>query len=344
MQIKVIMDGWEDVQIVLEAGKIGRSPKLIVNGRKAPKGKQRGEFLLRSQEGAEVPIRLRYPNPLDPIQQVECEGKRYRLIHPWTWYDGLWLLLPLILLAAAILAARMVAGWWMGLLAGGLAALTNTRLFRVSSSIKINYGLTGLVTLTGVLVFFGWAYVFNMPAGGFYIRGPKEFRAETLDFSVMTPIQFKGKISTEESANGKTTVTTFSPSDQSQAYRMVVTDYPEGTLAQIEPDAFFDHFRDSALQNGAGQLLRENRDPLTSAPEESENADFLTGADSTEAPIYPSQILTIKTQKNDKISTMWTRLVIAGDRLYQLMVISTPDEAGVLQAENFINSFKITAR
>ncbi len=343
MQFPVTIAGFEKHKIVLEAGRFGRQPKLTLDGKKTAIGKNSREFILPRREQSETRVRLRDANWLDPIPQLVCEGKTYRVVKPWSWYDGLWIFLPLLIMAAVILLARMVSGWLIGLLAGGLAAWLSTRLFRSSLKEAVNYGVTGLVTLFGLLVFFGLAYGFNLPANSFYIREPKEFRANDLGFSITTPVHFKGSIASADTNSGKTTVYTFTPDTAGVSYRMVVIDFPQGALGQTDPQKAFDQFRETTLKERSGQLLLDDRTPLVLGVNSSTPPKTDSGSQDTSSG-YPNQVLVVNFQNNGQTATFWARTVIVGDRRYQIVVIVPESEANNTQAGRFINSFTIISK
>jgi hypothetical protein len=87
-----------------------RGPRLLVNGVVAEKKK--GRYTVPSDSGVEVFIHLQYIY-LDPIPKLKIDSKVVELARPFTWYEYVWIGIPLLLL---------FSGGAIGGLVGGLTA------------------------------------------------------------------------------------------------------------------------------------------------------------------------------------------------------------------------------
>jgi hypothetical protein len=117
-------------------------------------------FTLADNHGAPVTFKLN-GNIFDPIPAVVVGGQvgsqtTIRLGRPFAWYEYVWIVLPLGLLAV---------GGAVGGLCGGVAMLVNARLLRSAQPAWARYGLGILVILAAVVCWLALAAVFTLLIG-----------------------------------------------------------------------------------------------------------------------------------------------------------------------------------
>jgi hypothetical protein len=143
MNHTLTISGFEGQTIEMRTSPI-TGPRLLVNGQPAPKGKKRGEMLLRRNDGTEVvatwkPMLLGLDTP-----QLNVSGQMIAAVKPLTWYEWLWSALPVLL---------VFIGGLLGAIAGMIAVTINARIFRSSLPMVLRYILTGVVSIVAVVVY-----------------------------------------------------------------------------------------------------------------------------------------------------------------------------------------------
>lgn len=105
------------------------------------------------------------------------------------------------------------------------------------------------------------------------------------------------------------------------AYLISYTDFPEGTVDADDTDAFFERVQGGIIGSGKGKLTS------------SKNTKFQKK--------YPARDIryTVPTIKG----TGRVRMVLVGDRLYQLMALGNEEFMGSEDVDFYFNSFKLTA-
>lgn len=151
MSYPVHLPGFEGQEIVVEAAGFFSGPRLLVNGQPAPKGKGRGEMLVRRNDGKDVTFSFRN-NFLD-VPSLMVDGKPLDLVEPLKWYEWIWNGLPVIL---------VFMGGAIGALVGVLALTVNLKVFRSSQNAAMKYVLTGAVGVGALIVYFIAATLFMM--------------------------------------------------------------------------------------------------------------------------------------------------------------------------------------
>lgn len=119
--------------------------KIMQNNQPAPKGDKRGTFLLTQDDGTQVTASLKQANFLDPLPNVVIGEEVYPVAEPVPWYWWFWAALPFGLVAV---------GGLLGGLAGGTAAIVNTRFVRREMNGVLKFLLLGSISLTAVVVYF----------------------------------------------------------------------------------------------------------------------------------------------------------------------------------------------
>ncbi len=77
---------------------------------------------------------------IDPIPDLEIDGKIVRLAPPMQWYEGVWMGLPVLMLFGGVLPV----------LAGVYLSCVNSLIFRSDRSRGRKYFLTGMITLASL--------------------------------------------------------------------------------------------------------------------------------------------------------------------------------------------------
>jgi hypothetical protein len=142
MSYPVKLPGFEDREIVVEPAGFFSGPKLLVDGQPAPKGRGRGEMLVRRSDGKDVVFSFR-SNFLD-VPALMIDGKPLNLVEPLKWYEWVWNGLPLVLI---------VTGGALGGAIGVIAMSFNIKIFRSSQSAVLKYAVTAAVGAAAFVVY-----------------------------------------------------------------------------------------------------------------------------------------------------------------------------------------------
>ena len=134
--------GFEHSKLVVETGLSGA--KLLVNGKPAPKGPDKGEFVVPRDDGTDEIIQLK-GQYLDPVPKVIIDLETTRLAPPLPWYAWAWSALPALL---------VVLGGLIGGALGGAALAINVGLFRTDIPPIGHFATTAVVTGGTVFVYF----------------------------------------------------------------------------------------------------------------------------------------------------------------------------------------------
>lgn len=151
MSYPVTLPGFEGQEIVVEPAGLFSGPKLMVNRQPAPKGKERGEMLVRRNDGKDVVFTFRN-NFLD-VPALLVDGKPLELVEPLKWYEWVWNGLPVVL---------VFMGGAIGALIGILAVTFNLRVFRSSQNPLMKYILTGAIGVGAFILYLVAATLFRM--------------------------------------------------------------------------------------------------------------------------------------------------------------------------------------
>jgi len=149
MSYPVTLPGFEGKEIVVEPAGFFSGPKLMVNGQPAPKGKGRGEMLIRRNDGKDVIVSFR-SNFLD-IPTLMVDGKPLNLVEPLKWYEWVWNGFPIVMI---------FFGGALGGMLGVLAMSFNLKVFRSSENAVLKYVLTGAIGLGAFALYFLLAVLF----------------------------------------------------------------------------------------------------------------------------------------------------------------------------------------
>jgi hypothetical protein len=137
MDYPVVIDGFEDHEIIVRSSPWGAGSTLVLDGETAPGGPRRNQYILTRPDGTEALVRFR--NSLfDSVPQLIVDGKVINVVPPLSWPITVWCLLPLLLVFTPGFDCIMLgfAGSWI-----------NTRIFRTERSTTEKYLFTAAVTL-----------------------------------------------------------------------------------------------------------------------------------------------------------------------------------------------------
>lgn len=141
MKYSLNLQGFEGQMIELQTQGMLSGPKLLVDGKTAPKGEKRGEMRLRRNDGREVVARFK--TAFLDIPRLEVDGQTIQVVEPFKWYEWVWNGIPLLI---------VFLGGMMPALIGFAAFSINTMVFRSQKNTLAKYGLTALVSF-GALAF-----------------------------------------------------------------------------------------------------------------------------------------------------------------------------------------------
>src|SRR5712691_1327920 len=117
MQLEVAHPAFKMQRLAVETAGWFRGPRLLINGALAEKRK--GRYSVTSDSGVPTSIELKY-NYLDPIPKVKIGDELVELARSLTWYEYLWIGIPIILI---------FTGGAIGGFVGALAVYTSARVF-----------------------------------------------------------------------------------------------------------------------------------------------------------------------------------------------------------------------
>ena len=74
MKYPILLEGFDGQTIEVDPPGLLKAARIHVNGNAAPKGKRKGQFLLRRNDGREVTVKIR-PSLFYDAPGLEVEGK-----------------------------------------------------------------------------------------------------------------------------------------------------------------------------------------------------------------------------------------------------------------------------
>ena len=154
MKYAVPLEGFEGQNIELQAPGLISGAKLLINGEPAPKGKKRGEMLLRRNDGREVIAK--FQNTFLDVPKLKIDEQVIQVVEPLKWYEWAWNAIPLLII---------FSGGVIPVLIGFIAFSINATLFRSQKTTLAKYGLTGLVSFAALIVFLIVAVGFSLLLG-----------------------------------------------------------------------------------------------------------------------------------------------------------------------------------
>lgn len=141
MDLPLEHDDFQGRDLAIRTAGLFKSARLLVD-RIEVVGK-RSKFSVRDNQGRPREFKLKM-NGLDPVPKVEIDGIAISLTRSLTWYEYLWMGLPIFL---------VFTGGGLGALFGLIATYSSARIFRSNRRAGIKYALTGAVSLVAVAAF-----------------------------------------------------------------------------------------------------------------------------------------------------------------------------------------------
>ncbi len=153
MRIEISHPAFKRQHLTVETASLFIGPKLLLNGEAVKR--QKGRYPVTSDSGAEKLVQMRY-NLVDPVPSIKIDDQAINLVEPLQWYEYAWSGLPVLL---------VFAGGALGGFIGGIATVANGRLFRSERGSAAKFGLSGLITVSAVVVFFVLAIALRVAIG-----------------------------------------------------------------------------------------------------------------------------------------------------------------------------------
>jgi hypothetical protein len=153
MRIEISHPAFKRQHLTVETASLFIGPKLLLNGEVVKR--QKGRYPVASDSGVQKLIQMRY-NLVDPVPTVKIDDQAINLVEPLQWYEYAWSGLPILL---------VFVGGALGGFIGGVATVANGRLFRSERGPVAKYGLSVLITVSAVAVFFALAIALRLAIG-----------------------------------------------------------------------------------------------------------------------------------------------------------------------------------
>ena len=218
-----------------------------------------------------------------------------------------------------IIDRLVIIGGMIGAFLGVAAAYINRGLFGSRPKGIARYGLTGAVTIATVAVSLVLAMFFNLTLRWLDIGVARQFTSETAGFSIMTPVSLTETTRSTETAAGKIEIRAFSGERNGAAYTVGYSVYPHELVAQSDPAAVLAASRDGMISSLGGVLVTDKEVTVAGNP----GREFE---------------VTSKTQDGSPFASK-SFLLLVGDRLYQVLVITPKGGAISAKMNDFIRSF-----
>jgi len=139
-------------KVEVEPPTLFRPAGVFVDGSPADKGKRRGQFVLRCDDGDEAFVMVK-PSLFYDAPQLQIDGTTIQVVEPLPWYQYLVSSIPIVL----------TFGGLLGLAIAFLLIGANVRVFRSQLSQPQKYlivtGLSVGVPVLYFLIFFGVAFL-----------------------------------------------------------------------------------------------------------------------------------------------------------------------------------------
>jgi hypothetical protein len=156
MSYPLFVPGLEHHDIEIQPSGFVRGPRLLLDGRPAPRGPKRHQYVLTRKDGSKTVVHLK-PTLLDTVPKVIVDGEQIEIIEPLSPVQLIWSGLPLIML---------FIGGAIGGLLGGAAAWTNVIVFRSEMNPGEKYILTALISGLAVVLFLIASVIFSRVFSG----------------------------------------------------------------------------------------------------------------------------------------------------------------------------------
>lgn len=315
MEYRMTIPGFENRNIMVRAGEFFHGARLFIDGIPAEKGAKRGQMLIRRNDGAVVVAQFRATNFIDPVPQLVIDGEVHSLVRPLAWYQWLWGGLPL---------ALIFLGGALGGLAGGLALVINSRLFRSGLYGMVQYALVGLVTAGAVASYIVAASMFNLTIHGCLPENPREYRSEEGGFKIVAPCQLKQEKAERQTAAGIIAFHTHAGELRGRYWGVVHSDYPAAVVGSLGAETMLLNGRNGFVAGVNGRLI-------------SDTAVTLNG--------HPGRRITVLATPEESAGlSLFARFYLVNNRLYQIVAVMPTDKADSAKVNEFMDSFTLIGR
>jgi hypothetical protein len=152
----VQLEGFEGQTIQVQSPGFLSGTKLLVNGQPATQAKQRGQMLLRRNDGREVIATWKSQGLGFDMPSLIVDGKPVEIVPPLMLTQWFWAALPLFL---------VFVGGALGGITGFIAFAINARVFRTDMNILLKFLVTGLISALAVIIYFIGATLFLAAMG-----------------------------------------------------------------------------------------------------------------------------------------------------------------------------------
>jgi hypothetical protein len=154
MEFPISRSGFEGQNLSVETAGFFRGARVLHNGN--PVERRKGRYPVRSNRGEEVFIQLK-SNFIDPIPKVIFGDETIFLARPLTWYEYVWIGLPILL---------VFTGGGLGALVGVTATYASARIFRGERGVFAKYGITAVISVVALIAFVVLAVIAQQVIGG----------------------------------------------------------------------------------------------------------------------------------------------------------------------------------
>jgi hypothetical protein len=148
-------DRFGNLSVVIEVNGLN-PPKILVNGILAPQGKDKNQFIIKSETGIETIVDLKITNLFDIVPTVELNGSPVKVVKPLAWYEYVVIALPLVLIGI---------GGAIGGMIGALAATVTRSIMRSNLNPIMRYAASVGVTIIAVTVWYALVLIIRSAMG-----------------------------------------------------------------------------------------------------------------------------------------------------------------------------------
>lgn len=331
MQYTIQLDGFEGRPLVIEVPDgLANSARLTMDGQSVAAGAKRNQYRLRRNDGAEVPAEVKFQFP-DPVPLLKVDGKPVLVAPGFSALERGLAMLPVALLVGAlsISAAGGASGGSLGASAirgaigGGLGyggIMLSAAVMKSQRPRALKVAVPILITVLGCALIFGISTALGVAFRGAATPAAwAEFRSGAGRFAVQVPGgSLEEQTQTVDTQVGTLTMYTLSRSEKTIQYGVNYADYPAEVVAQSDPGKMLQGAQDGALNSSNSRLVSDRVMTLGGHPGRQYKAESQDGKYALTARIY-----------------------LVDNRLYQVVVITPPDQSQPENVARFLDSFRL---
>ena len=151
MRYQIILKGFEGRTIEVQPPGLLSGAQLLLDGEPAPRGANRGEMLLRRNDGKDVVVKFK--GFFLDVPNLVVDGEVIQVVQPLKWYQWVWICLPLLIMIRGGIISPFIAF---------MAIALNLSLFRKGESSLVKFGLTGLVSVSALALFLALSFLLGL--------------------------------------------------------------------------------------------------------------------------------------------------------------------------------------